>query len=54
LGTQAQQEERQSEREILLASQLQAEQIKLNDLTYQLENLERELATLSNLGATDQ
>jgi hypothetical protein len=54
LSTQAQQEERQSVREILLTTQLQADQIKLDDLTYQLENLERELAALSNPGAKDQ
>ena len=54
LGTQAQQEERQSQREMLLAIQLQSDQIKLNDLTYQLDNLERELATVSNSVAKDQ
>jgi hypothetical protein len=53
-STQSQQDERQREREMLLTIQLQAEQIKLNDLTYQLDSLERELATLSNPGAKDQ
>jgi len=53
LSTQAQQEQRQTEREVLLTAELQAEQVKLNDLTYQLDNLERELAAL-NPGARDQ
>ena len=53
-SSQSQQDERQREREMLLTTQLQADQIKLNDLTYQLDNLERELTTLSNPGAKDQ
>lgn len=48
LGTQTQQEQRQRDREIVLTGQLQAEQLKLSDLNNQLDNLERELMSLSN------
>jgi hypothetical protein len=54
LSTQTQQEERQTERQMLLHTQLQAEQLKLSDLNNQLDYVERELTTASNAGAKNQ
>ena len=54
LSTRSQQDDRQREREILLTTQLQAEQLKLDDLTNQLDSLERELTAGSRPGARDQ
>jgi hypothetical protein len=54
LSTQSQQDDRQRERETLLNTQLQLEQLKLDDLTNQLDNLERELTAESRPGARDQ
>jgi SMC interacting uncharacterized protein involved in chromosome segregation len=54
MSTQSQQDERQRDREVLLTTQVQAEQLKLDDLTNQLDNLERELVTASRPGARDQ
>jgi hypothetical protein len=54
LSTQAQQDERQRDREQVLTAQLQVDQLKLDDLNNQLDNLERELTTPSNPGTKDQ
>jgi hypothetical protein len=54
LSTQSQQDERHRERETLLNTQLQVEQLKLDDLTNQLDNLERELTAASRPSARDQ
>jgi len=51
MSTQSQQDERQRDREVLLTTQVQAEQLKLDDLTNQLDNLERELVAASRPGA---
>jgi SMC interacting uncharacterized protein involved in chromosome segregation len=54
LSTQSQQDDRQRERETLLNTQLQVEQLKLDDLTNQLDSLERELTAGSRQDARDQ